>query len=309
MDIYKILLFGFLFSLIPPCTAEEAPKEVQVSAGKLETLPSLTQEGLAERPIRVWLPDQYPTQKPYAILYMHDGQMLFDSKTTWNGQEWGMDEVASRLIAEKKVRPFIVVAIHNIETLRHGDYFPQKARSFLPKEASQVQHPFNQAELRGDLYLQFLVTKVKPYIDSHYAVSDDPSDTFIAGASMGGLISLYAVTEYPEVFSTAAAISTHWPGINPDDKLPIAEAIRDYLEANLPKPGSHRFYFDHGTETLDAYYPPLQRAVDKIMRQKGYSSSNWQTQVFEGHAHDEKSWNSRLDEILIFLFGNPQTDA
>ncbi|AWF83001.1 esterase [Microbulbifer sp. A4B17] len=297
------ILLGLLFALIQPASASTS-KEIQVSSGKIETLPPLIQEGLSERSVRVWLPNNYPTQQPYAVVYMHDGQMLFDKGTTWNGQEWGMDETASKLISQEKVRPFIVVAIDNVSKFRHGDYFPQKARDFLPSDARQSKHPFNQAELRGDLYLKYLVTTVKPYIDEHYAVGYGADDTFIAGASMGGLISLYAVAEYPDIFSTVAAISTHWPGINPDDSLPLAEAIRAYLRENLPKPGNHRFYFDHGTETLDAYYPPLQLAVDQIMRQQGYSSSDWLTQVFEGHAHDEESWSSRLDQILIFMLGH-----
>ena len=276
---------------------------MEVSAGRLDTLPLFEPEEIAPRLVHVWLPDNYPSQAPYAVLYMHDGQMLFDAKTTWNNQEWGVDEVASRLMAEDKVQPFVVVAIENVSEMRHGDYFPQKARALLPESARSGNHDFLSAELRADAYLKFLVTEVKPLIDRNFAVHTDAAHTFIAGSSMGGLISLYALLEYPEVFSGAAAISTHWPGIGPEEDLPVAAAIRAYLRANLPEPGNHRFYFDHGTETLDAYYPPLQKKVDAIMREAGYSSADWQTRVFEGHAHDEDSWRARLDQPLLFLLG------
>lgn len=282
---------------------------MEVSSGQLVTLPPIEFHGIAPRPVHVWLPEGYPAQQPYSVLYMHDGQMLFDSRTTWNKQEWGVDEVAAELQRQGKVNPFIVVAIENISETRHQDYFPQKARALMPDTAQAQQHPFNQAELRADSYLKFLVTQVKPYIDRNFQVASDANHTFIAGSSMGGLISLYATLEYPEVFSAVAAISTHWPGIGPEDPLPVAAGIRTYLQNNLPAPGTHRFYFDYGTKTLDAYYPPLQQEVDTIMQQAGYHSPDWQTRAFEGHAHDEDSWRLRLAEPLLFLLGKDVPSA
>ncbi|WP_237067669.1 alpha/beta hydrolase [Microbulbifer guangxiensis] len=298
-------LFLFVIFLIQAQTV----MAMEVSAGKLQTLPPFEFDGIAPRPVHVWLPDGYPGKAPYAVLYMHDGQMLFDANTTWNKQEWGVDEAASELQASGQTVPFIVVAIENVSETRHGDYFPQKARALLPATERGRAHPFNQAELRADRYLQFLLGQLKPYIDSHFEVAPDPEHTFIAGSSMGGLISLYALLEYPQIFSAAAAISTHWPGIKPEDDLPVAAAIRAYVERNLPQPGQHRIYFDHGTETLDAVYPPLQEKVDAIMRAAGYESPAWQTRVFEGHAHDENSWQARLAEPLLFLMGRDQSSG
>ncbi|AOS96032.1 enterobactin/ferric enterobactin esterase [Microbulbifer aggregans] len=296
----KFILLGILLIQLQVAMAME------VSAGKLQTLPEFEFDGIAPRPVHVWLPEGYPGQAPYAVLYMHDGQMLFDASTSWNKQEWGVDEVASKLQASGQTIPFIVVAIENVSETRHGDYFPQKARTLLPEAERRKEHPFNRAELRADKYLQFLVEQLKPYVDANFAVSPDPAHTFIAGSSMGGLISLYALLEYPQIFSAAAAISTHWPGIKPGDDLPVAAAIRAYVEKKLPEPGSHRIYFDHGTETLDAHYPPLQKKVDTIMHNAGYNSPAWQTRVFDGHAHDENSWQARLAEPLLFLLGKNQ---
>ena len=85
----------------------------QVSAGELRVIEGFESQYVPARDIFVWLPDDYPDTNEYAVLYMHDGQMLFDASVTWNGQEWGVDEVASRLMAEGAVRDFIVVGIPN----------------------------------------------------------------------------------------------------------------------------------------------------------------------------------------------------
>lgn len=123
------------------------------------------------------------------------------------------------------------------------------------------------------------------------------------GSSMGGLISLYAICEYPDVFGAAACLSTHWPGIFTMENNPIPEAFYRYLENNLPDPRKNKIYFDFGTATLDAMYPPLQAEVDKIMIKKGFSSGSWQTLKFEGEDHSEKAWKKRLPIPLTFLFG------
>ena len=125
--------------------------------------------------------------------------------------------------------------------------------------------------------------------------------TFIAGSSMGGLISLYAICEYPKVFGGAACLSTHWPGVFYTDKNPIPEQFFKYLKKKLPNPNNHKIYFDFGTATLDAMYEPYQIEVDKIMKQKGYTSKSWITKKFEGEDHSEVAWAKRLHIPLVFL--------
>jgi predicted alpha/beta superfamily hydrolase len=128
-----------------------------------------------------------------------------------------------------------------------------------------------------------------------------PKGTFIAGSSMGGLISLYALCEYPKVFGSAACLSTHWPGIFTMENNPVPDAFIRYLEENLPRPGSHKIYFDFGTETLDSLYEPLQNRVDDVMRHHGYTHKNWMTLKFPGEDHSERAWHSRLEVPLLFL--------
>jgi enterochelin esterase-like enzyme len=118
---------------------------------------------------------------------------------------------------------------------------------------------------------------------------------------MGGLISIYAICEYPNVFGGAACISTHWPGIFTSDNNPFPAAFTNYLQKHLPKPNTHKLYFDYGDQTLDAMYPPLQKNVDEVLKAKGFSAKNWITKYFPGADHSEKSWNKRLDIPLVFL--------
>jgi enterochelin esterase-like enzyme len=120
---------------------------------------------------------------------------------------------------------------------------------------------------------------------------------------MGGLISLYAICEYPEVFGGAACLSTHWPGTFAAENNPVPEAFIQYLNKNLPSPETHKIYFDYGDQTLDAMYPPLQKKVDKVMKAKGFTDINWETKFFPGKDHSEKSWSERFDIPVIFLLG------
>jgi enterochelin esterase-like enzyme len=281
------------------------------AAGTIQRLDKLLSESSAARTVDVWLPPGYSDNQKYAVLYMHDGQMLFDADITWNKQEWRVDEVAAQLMAEGKVRPFIVVGVHNNSKTRHSDYFPQKPFESLPQatrdELMQSARNANQSLFSGDIasdaYLKFLVDELKPYIDGHFSVYTDVENTAIMGSSMGGLISLYAISEYPQIFGSAAGISTHWPGVMPGNDNPVPEALFAYMRSNLPDPANHRLYFDCGTATLDAFYPPLQAKADAVLREKGYSAGNWQTREFPGAEHSENAWSARLDIPLQFLFG------
>ena len=292
------------------------PKPVPVPApskGTVERLALFPSRHVPPRHVDVWLPPGYSTERKYAVLYMQDGQMLFDAAITWNGQEWRADEVAAALMAEGRVQPFIIVGVHNGGPDRGIEYFPQKPLESLPegKRASLARldqlanRRLRPAAPRADDYLRFLVEELKPYIDSHYSVYTDPEHTAILGSSMGGLISLYAIAEYPQVFGGAACLSTHWPGTMDTDEREVPAAFFAYMRERLPDPATHRIYFDHGTATLDAAYPPLQAQADVVMREKGYTASNWETLRFEGADHSEKSWAARLDGPLVFLFGTP----
>jgi enterochelin esterase-like enzyme len=238
--------------------------------------------------------------------------MLFDSEITWNKQSWEVDEVAGKLINENKTKKFIVVGIWNNGQKRHVEYFPKKPYENL----TQIQKDTITAKLQksgrstdrfkplSDLYLKFLVIELKPFIDKTFSTQVDRENTFIAGSSMGGLISIYAICEYPKVFGGAACISTHWPGIFSVENNPIPDTFVNYLKSNLPNPITHKIYFDCGDQTLDALYPQLQQKVDIVMTKKGFTSINWSTKFFPGKDHSEKAWSDRLHIPLLFLLKN-----
>ena len=112
---------------------------------------------------------------------------------------------------------------------------------------------------------------------------------------------MYALCEYPSVFYGAACISTHWTVIFRATENSIPLAIMDYMNKHLPSPDDHKFYFDHGTATLDSMYAPFQLMADEIMKAKGYTSRNWITKVFPGEDHSEIAWRKRFALPATFL--------
>ncbi|AWB68980.1 esterase [Saccharobesus litoralis] len=288
----------------------------QIDSGQLTIINHFPSKYVAPRSIRIWLPKQYTDLASkgdkLAVLYMHDGQMLFDASITWNGQEWAADNVAADLIKANNVKPFIIVGIDNGGVdLRRAEYFPQKAFELLSHAQQQALYGTMRsdneklfgAKVQSDSFLKFVVTELKPYIDQHYAVHSNAEHTFMLGSSMGGLISMYALSEYPKVFGGVACMSTHWPGKHTLDNNPIPQAFYQYVEQYLPAAGAHKLYFDYGDQTLDALYPALQQQVDTLISAKGYDKKHWQTQFFAGAAHTENDWQQRLHIPLIFLLG------
>lgn len=305
MNIKLSLFITFLLLSTQHKAQNALPKVV---SGKIERIENFQSRYISERNIDIWLPEDYNDAIKYAVLYMHDGQMLFDGEQSWNKQAWDIDDIASDLLSNNKVKNFIVVGIWNGGQTRHQDYFPQKPFDQLRQiekdtVIAQLQRAGVTNEIfqpQSDQYLKFIVKELKPYIDKNYSVYTAKENTFIAGSSMGGLISLYAVCEYPEIFSGAACLSTHWVGTFTLENNPMPNAFLQYLNNNLPSPGFHKIYFDCGDQTLDALYPDIQKSADSIMVQKGYNN-NWLTRYFPGENHSEQAWNRRLHIPLEFL--------
>ncbi|MER2600431.1 MAG: alpha/beta hydrolase-fold protein [Caldilineales bacterium] len=248
-----------------------------------------------ERTVDVWLPPNSAAMgRRYPVLYMHDGQNLFDPALAYTGVDWGLGEAVQRLMADGFTGA-IVVGIWNSGNERWLDYFPQKLLH-LPQAhgiVARYGRPYTD-QIRADSYLGFLVNVIKPFIDATYPTLPDRAHTAVMGSSMGGLISLYALEQYPHVFGAAGCLSTHWPaGEN---------ALVDLLAADLPAPGAHRLYFDYGTETLDALYEPFQLRMDDHLAAAGYTrDQDWMTLKFDGAEHNEASWRARVDIPLLFL--------
>jgi predicted alpha/beta superfamily hydrolase len=255
------------------------------------------------RNIDVYLPPGYREDRLYPVVYMHDGQNMFDPSTSFGGVDWGVDEAIAELLRHKKIMAPIVVAIWNTP-LRMTEYMPAKAFDLLSgadkdKLSRAYKKTFHvQLEpVLSDNYLKFIVHELKHFIDAHYNTLKYRESTFIMGSSMGGLISLYALAEYPQIFGGAAGISTHWTAGN-------GIVIR-YLYENMPWPGHHKVYFDFGTETVDKDYEPYQDKMDQVMQAKGYTHGHdWLTLKFPGAEHSESAWRERIHLPFHFFLGH-----
>lgn len=303
------ILLGII--ALQPITAQQSLP--QVVGGKLIRLAHFQSKYVTPRHIDIWLPEGYAESTQYPVLYMHDGQVLYDPEQSWNKQAWNIDDAATKLYQLAGIKKTIVVGIWNGGTTRHPDYFPQKPFESLTRtEKDTVTAQLQRAGRtnlvftpQSDNYLKFIVQELKPYIDQHYSVYTNRENTFIAGSSMGGLISMYAICEYPNIFGGAACLSTHWPGTFTLDNNPLPRSFIRYLGKKIPRPQQHKIYFDCGDQTLDALYPAIQMQVDSVMRAKGYTADNWVTKYFPGEEHSEKSWSKRLDIPLTFLLKQP----
>jgi len=292
-------------------TASLSAQMPSVSSGRIIRIENFNSEFVHARNVDIWVPENFNNNKKYAVLYMHDGQMLYDSTITWNKQDWEIDETMARLQQAKSIENCIVVGIWNTP-LRHMEYFPQKALGYLTTSQLDSILKANRGEgsthlfeedIQSDNYLKFIVTELKPYVDANFQVYTDARHTFIAGSSMGGLISMYAICEYPQIFGAAACLSTHWPGTFTLDHNPLPYALLSYLQNHIPDPANHKLYFDYGTATLDAMYEPFQLKANQMLQAAGYNENNLKSLKFEGENHSEIAWSRRFYIPAEFLLG------
>jgi predicted alpha/beta superfamily hydrolase len=273
--------------------------------GRVERWENFSSRHVDPRHVDIWLPPDYAAKagagRRFAVVYMHDGQMLFDPTSTWNGKSWRIDLAAQQLLAERPDGDFIVVGPWNNGVLRHSEYFPAK---FLPHLPDAVRRPFVREALRGkarsDGYLRFLVDELKPAIDARFATRTGRDACFLMGSSMGGLISCYGLCEYPAVFGGAACLSTHWIGtFERNDAFPAGALA--YLRRAAPPPASVKLWSDRGTVGLDALYDDAFDRVTALLRRKGYAPPDFVSRIYDGAAHDENDWAVRAPDALRFL--------
>ena len=267
-------------------------------AGKLHRYADFPSENITPRPVDVWCPPGYAHSETsrYPVLYMQDGQNLFESSNAYAGIDWGVDRAIQRLVSYNQIKGAIVVGVWN-SSQRWREYMPQQALE-LP-QAMELKETFSQANggpPLSDQYLSFLVEELKPFIDANFRTLPGQGHTFIMGSSMGGLLSLYALEQYPELFTGAGCLSTHWPA--------GGDLLVDYLGEHLPDPTTHKLYFDFGTKTMDAEYEPYQQRMDTFLQAAGYQAEkNWTTRKFGGAEHSEVAWRARVHIPLLFLLG------
>ena len=280
----------------------KSPKEV--TTGKLYRTKVIGETFKSTVYLDIWVPDCYSPIEKYPVLYLHDGQNLYDAKSSWNKQAWEIDKVGGKLIEEGKIKPFIAVGIFSIDNTRVCDLMPEKVLTeYFNHEKYQTTgfENYCKKEIRGDEYVDLIVNTIKPMIDSTFSTLPDMENTAIMGSSMGGLASFYAMCERPDIFGTAICVSTH---MSVEGETSWAEAVFAYLRDKLPTDSEHKIYFDCGDKTSDYYYVPFFDELVSIPQEKGYTVENGKLSYgfYPGTAHDEASWCKRVDVPLTFLY-------
>ncbi|MBU1312105.1 MAG: alpha/beta hydrolase [Gammaproteobacteria bacterium] len=230
------------------------------------------------RQVRLYLPPDYAlSNKRYPVLYMHDGQNVFDAATAFAG-EWGVDESLNQLAADGWLQ-LIVVAVDNGAEHRMTEY-------------SGWDHPrYGSGE--GEWYIRFITDTLKPYIDQHYRTLPEPAQTGIMGSSMGGLISHYAIFNQAGVFGKAGIFSpSYW----------YADAVFQQTDINV-LPTNSRLSMLVGEKEGRDMVSNMQKMAS-LLRQQGFATSSLSVKTVAGAEHNEAFWRSEFSDAILFLF-NP----
>lgn len=235
------------------------------------------------RQIRIYVPPNYAnSDKRYPVLYMHDAQNLFDTATAYAG-EWNVDETMNALSKAGKLE-LIVVGIDNGQAKRMTELNPWSNAQFGTAE--------------GKEYVEFIVNVVKPLIDKQYRSKPDRINTAIMGSSMGGLISHYAINQYPQIFSKAGIYSpAYWVA---NESIPFIES--------KPAAKDARLYLASGEKEGGSQVSDAQRAYAAILK-AGHPGNNVSLKIVAGAEHNEKFWSGDYENAVRWLFAPVQVIA
>jgi predicted alpha/beta superfamily hydrolase len=273
------LALALAFSLLlVSCTADTPPAP---RPSTLQPNVTIVEEPLLipgldrDRQIRIYLPPNYDeSDDQYPVLYMHDGQNLFDDSTSFVG-EWGVDEILNDL-AEESGFELIVVGIDNGQEHRMKEMSPWTNEEYGPAE--------------GEEYMDFIVRVVKPLVDSTYRTLKEPANTAIMGSSMGGLISHYGTYAYPEVFGRAGIFSpSYW----------YSDSVMVYTK-DFPVPDSTRIYLVVGRG--EGSMVGFAEEMEKTILETGHPRDNLYLTVDPEGEHNEASWNRQFVPAIRWLF-------
>ena len=266
-------------------------REIYTVAGDIRHHENVFSTALGNsRSVLVYLPPGYDADEGqrFPVLYMHDGQNLFDAGTSFIGVEWSVDETLERMITEKLVRPLIVVGIYNT---------PEREFEYTPTQDA------NRGKGGGaERYADFIVDELKPYIDVNYRTLPGREHTGIMGSSLGGIASLYIAWTHPDVFSRVGAMSTAYWWSN--------SQILTMLAGTSPPPGV-KLWLDMGTAEDESDRDrdgvsdimELHRRARNILMEKGLSIPRTMRYIEdEGAVHNERAWSARFPQAVEFLF-------
>jgi len=239
------------------------------------------------RDVLVYLPPGYRrfSRRRYPVLYLHDGQNIFDAATSFAGVEWGVDETAERLIRKKLLAPLIIVAIANMGHDRIHEYSP--TRGVIDAKAKRSKRSRGLARQYG----QFLSEELKPYIDRKYPTKRETQFTGLGGSSLGGLVTLAIGILFPGTFTRLMVMS---PSIWWDD-FAIYRLV-DSIEEKPPL----KIWLDTGTR--EPGWEQARVLCNRLAKKGWRLRDDLQYMEVEGAEHTEAAWGARISPALRFLF-------
>jgi predicted alpha/beta superfamily hydrolase len=246
------------------------------------------------RLVRVWLPPDYDGwgATRYPVLYLNDGQNLFEPETAFAGVHWQVGETVTRLIGENKIPPLIIVGIDNTGKNRVREYIPYKSRD--PR----------LLEPQGERYPEFLRSEVMPLIEDRYSVLRGPENTGLGGSSLGGLITLYTQLAAPRIFGRLLVES---PSLFVANRKILKEArnFRTWPERMFVGMGTQEI----GTAEKDAKIVEDVRELATILREAGLDEKRLRVRIDQGATHTESAWARRFPEAMEFLYAETPSVA
>ena len=240
--------------------------------------------------LRIWLPSGYDAAenagRQYPVLYLNDGQNLFEGATAFNGVEWQVDETGDRLIREGVVPPMIFVGMDNAGRERIREYMPHRSLNPMMLRAHGTRYP------------AFLFKEVMPFVASHYRVASEPENTGLGGSSLGALIALYAVAVRPGVIGRLLLES---PSLWASNRQLIRQSrgVKRWPERIFLATGTA----EAGRKDKDQSVVDDVRELAGIMRRAGLDDPRLKLVIEDGATHNEAAWARRFPEALTFLFG------
>jgi predicted alpha/beta superfamily hydrolase len=241
--------------------------------------------------LRVWLPPEYDDAENagrlYPVLYLNDGQNLFEESTAFGGVEWQVDETADRLIREGSVPPLIIVGMDNTGKDRLREYMPH--RSMNPM----------MLRVQGRHYPDFLMKEVMPFVERNYRIATGPENTGLGGSSLGGLIALYTVMARP---GTIGRVLIESPSLWASGRQLIRESrsVRVWPERIFLAVGTA----EAGNAERSQSVVDDVRELAAILRRAVLSEQRLRLEIRDGAGHNEAAWAERFPEALRFLFGS-----
>jgi predicted alpha/beta superfamily hydrolase len=240
--------------------------------------------------LRVWLPPGYDetenTNRNYPVLYLNDGQNLFEPSTSFTGVDWQVDETADRLIREGVVPPMIIVGIDNAGKDRIREYMPYRSVQPMIMRVQGIRYP------------DFLMREVMPFVARNYRVATGPENTGLGGSSLGALISLYTATARPGFFGRLLLESPSLWATN-RQMIKNSRRVRVWPERIFTAIGTA----EAGRKDKDRSAVDDVRELAAILRRAGLDDKRLALTIEEGATHHESAWARRFPSALSFLFG------